>query len=130
MLDHYRGEGLVATIDGVGTIDEIPSRMLGAIEHNGARRAAHDPTTSRNFRSSRPRDRADARAGKHASARACRSWRAVRAGVTTLELDRERRGLIRDSAAFLASWATTASRNSICVSINDEAVHGIPGNRR
>jgi adenylate kinase len=31
VLDHYRGEGLVSEIDGMGTIDEISSQVLAAV---------------------------------------------------------------------------------------------------
>ena len=54
---------------------------------------------------------------------------AVVAGVTTAELDRIAESIIRDAGAqpsFLGYFGYPAH---ICVSVNDEVVHGIPGAR-
>jgi methionyl aminopeptidase len=58
----------------------------------------------------------------------------VRAGVTTAELDRIAEGMIR-AAGGVPSFIGVPGRlgpfrHSLCVSINDEIVHGIPGPRR
>jgi methionyl aminopeptidase len=58
----------------------------------------------------------------------------VRAGVTTAELDRIAEDMIR-SAGGIPSFIGVPGRlgpfrHSLCVSINDEVVHGIPGPRR
>jgi methionyl aminopeptidase len=55
----------------------------------------------------------------------------VKPGVTTLELDRLAEQNIRDSGAtpsFLG-YGRPPFPASICVSVNDEVVHGIPGGR-
>ena len=51
-------------------------------------------------------------------------------GVKTIELDRIAERLIRDGGATPGFLGYHGFPRSICVSINDEAVHGIPGNRR
>ena len=59
---------------------------------------------------------------------ACRA--AVRPGVATAELDRLAAGVIREAGAtssFLGYYGYPAT---ICTSVNDEIVHGIPGARR
>jgi len=51
-------------------------------------------------------------------------------GVKTIELDRIAEKLIRDGGATPGFLGYHGFPRSICVSINDEAVHGIPGNRK
>ena len=51
-------------------------------------------------------------------------------GVKTIELDRIAEKLIRDGGATPGFLGYHGYPRSICVSINDEAVHGIPGNRK
>src|SRR5260370_7210826 len=51
-------------------------------------------------------------------------------GVRTSDLDRIADKLIRDGGAVPGFLGYHGFPKSICVSINDEAVHGIPGNRK
>src|SRR5262249_2861033 len=51
-------------------------------------------------------------------------------GVKTIELDAIADRLIRDGGAVPGFLGYNGFPRSICVSINDEAVHGIPGNRK
>src|SRR6266508_3556738 len=55
--------------------------------------------------------------------------RAVRPGVTTAELDRIAETLIRDNGGRPAFKGYRGFPASICPSINEEVVHGIPGPR-
>src|SRR2546430_15286673 len=55
---------------------------------------------------------------------------ACRPGVKTMELDRIADKLIRDGGATPGFLGYHGFPKSICVSINDEAVHGIPGSRK
>ena len=55
---------------------------------------------------------------------------ACKPGVRTADLDRIADKLIRDGGAVPGFLGYHGFPKSICVSINDEAVHGIPGNRR
>src|SRR5256885_12460433 len=55
---------------------------------------------------------------------------ACRAGVRTIELDKLAERRIRAAGARPGFLGYHGFPNSICVSINDEAVHGIPGKRR
>src|SRR4030081_1506117 len=48
-------------------------------------------------------------------------------GVKTIELDRIAEKLIRDGGATPGFLGYHGFPRSICVSINDEAVHGLPG---
>ncbi len=52
-----------------------------------------------------------------------------RAGVTTLELDALAEDLIRVSGARPSFPEVPGYRHTLCVSVNDEVVHGIPGPR-
>ena len=54
----------------------------------------------------------------------------VRAGVTTADLDRVAETLIRDRGATPAFKGYRGFPGSICASINDEIVHGIPSPKR
>ena len=51
----------------------------------------------------------------------------VRAGITTLDLDREADIFIRDHGCIPGFLGYDGFPNSLCVSINDQVVHGIPG---
>jgi methionyl aminopeptidase len=51
----------------------------------------------------------------------------VRAGMTTLELDREAETFIRDHHCIPGFLGFEGYPNSLCVSINEQVVHGIPG---
>ncbi|HEY4026786.1 MAG TPA: type I methionyl aminopeptidase [Candidatus Dormibacteraeota bacterium] len=55
---------------------------------------------------------------------------ACRQGVRTIELDRIAERRIRSAGARPGFLGYHGFPNSLCVSINDEAVHGIPGRRR
>jgi methionyl aminopeptidase len=54
----------------------------------------------------------------------------VEPGITTLDLDREAERMIRAAGAVPTFKGYHGYKASICASINDEVVHGIPGNRR
>ena len=53
----------------------------------------------------------------------------VHEGVTTLELDREAETFIRDHGCYPGFLGYQDYPNSLCVSVNDEVVHGMPGPR-
>jgi methionyl aminopeptidase len=55
--------------------------------------------------------------------------RAVRAGVTTAELDEVGASVMREHGAQSAPQLVYKFPGVNCISLNDEAVHGIPGNR-
>jgi methionyl aminopeptidase len=55
---------------------------------------------------------------------------AAQPGVKTIELDRIADKLIRAGGATPGFLGYNGFPRSICVSINEEAVHGIPGNRK
>ncbi len=55
--------------------------------------------------------------------------RAIRPGITTAELDRLAEAVIRDQGARPAFKGYRGFPASICPSINEEVVHGIPGTR-
>jgi methionyl aminopeptidase len=56
--------------------------------------------------------------------------KAVRPGITTAELDKIGEMYIRDNGAEPAFLGYQGFPASVCVSIDDEVVHGIPGARR
>jgi methionyl aminopeptidase len=53
----------------------------------------------------------------------------VRDGITTLDLDRQAETFIRDHGCIPGFLGYQGFPNSLCVSVNDEVVHGIPGDR-
>ena len=55
--------------------------------------------------------------------------RTVRPGITTIELDRVAESFIRDHGGRPAFKGYRGFPNSICPSVNEEVVHGIPGAR-
>lgn len=54
---------------------------------------------------------------------------AVRPGVTTLELDRVANEVIAGHGAHSNFQLVPGYHHTICVSVNEEVVHGIPGDR-
>jgi methionyl aminopeptidase len=71
-----------------------------------------------------------ARAGKVLEAVLGELRAACHQGVRTIELDRLAERRIRAAGARPGFLGYHGFPNSLCVSINDEAVHGIPGRRR
>lgn len=55
--------------------------------------------------------------------------RHIRPGVTTLSLDRIAETFIRDHGAIPGFKGYGGFPGSLCISVNDEVVHGIPGKR-
>lgn len=53
--------------------------------------------------------------------------RVIRPGITTLELDRLAETFIRDNGATPAFLNYNGFPNSLCISVNSQVVHGIPG---
>ncbi len=51
-------------------------------------------------------------------------------GVTTLDLDRIAEEYVRKSGALPAFPTVPGYNHTLCVSVNEEVVHGIPGNRK
>src|SRR6185295_5817341 len=54
----------------------------------------------------------------------------VAPGVTTLDLDREAERMIREGGAIPTFKGYNGYPASICTSVNDEIVHGIPSKRK
>ncbi len=54
----------------------------------------------------------------------------VEPGITTLDLDREAERLIRDAGGVPTFKGYNGYRASLCTSINEEVVHGIPSDKR
>jgi methionyl aminopeptidase len=65
--------------------------------------------------------------GKILGACLARLASSVRAGLTTLDLDREAETFIRDHHCIPGFLGYQGFPNSLCVSINHQVVHGIPG---
>lgn len=53
----------------------------------------------------------------------------VKPGITTLELDREAERFIRSQGCTPSFKGYGGFPGSVCISINDEVIHGIPGKR-
>ena len=68
-------------------------------------------------------------AGRITAEALIRVGEAVRPGVTTAELDAIARRLIESSGAVPAFLGYNGYPATICASVNDEVVHGIPGDR-
>ena len=55
---------------------------------------------------------------------------AIRPGVTTLELDALAERVIREQGAIPAFKGYRGYRHTICASINEEVVHGVPSGKK
>ena len=54
---------------------------------------------------------------------------AVRSGITTAELDETGLRVLKENGAEAAPAKVYGFPGSVCISVNDEAVHGVPGGR-
>lgn len=95
-----------------------------------AGKAGGAPPRVESFRLKRPEEIDKMRAaGKLLGACLARVAACVRPGLTTLDLDHEAETFIRDHGAIPGFIGYNDFPNSICISVNDEVVHGIPGKR-
>ena len=86
------------------------------------------PRAVESFRLKRPDEIEKMRAsGKILGACLSQLAASVRAGITTLDLDREADTFIRDHHCIPGFLGYDGFPNSLCVSINEQVVHGIPG---
>ena len=69
-------------------------------------------------------------AGKVVAAMLAATRAAVRPGVTTLELDRIAAEVLKRAGAVSSFLGYYGYPNTICTSVNDQIVHGIPGKRK
>ena len=56
--------------------------------------------------------------------------KSVRVGVTTAELDRIAEEFIRSQGAYPTFLKYNGYPKAVCISVNEEVVHGIPGKRK
>lgn len=54
----------------------------------------------------------------------------IKPGITTLELDKLAEAFIRSNGGIPTCKGYQGFPNSLCISVNDEVVHGIPGKRK
>ena len=69
------------------------------------------------------------KAGKIAKGALVKACEAVKPGITTKELDRIAEDFIKKCNAVPSFYKYNGYPGNICISVNDEVVHGIPGNR-
>ncbi len=69
------------------------------------------------------------KAGKIAKGALVKACEAVRPGITTKELDAIAEKFIKKCNAIPSFYNYNGYPGNVCISINDEVVHGIPGNR-
>lgn len=69
-------------------------------------------------------------AGKIVAAVHKEMFNLVKPGVSTLELDKAAENIIRNAGAVPAFLGYNGFKGTICASVNDEVVHGIPSSKR
>ena len=69
------------------------------------------------------------RAGKITAAARALAGEMVKPGVTTQEINDEVERFIRKEGAIPSFLNYSGYPGSICISVNDEVIHGIPGKR-
>lgn len=70
------------------------------------------------------------RAGKITAAARALAGEMVKPGVTTQEIDRAVDAFIRGQGAVPSFYHYNGFPGSVCISVNNEVIHGIPGKRR
>ena len=135
----YRDRGIVVRIDGLGTLDEVTDRIFAALRrprtHRGRRRRQRRRGLSRSrvFRRSIYKSPAELRsmqaAGAATAAALAEARRLLVPGATPLELDAAAERVIRDLGGQPNFQLVPGYRHTLCVSVDDDVVHGIPGDR-
>ena len=137
ILDVYRDHGLVVQVDGVGTLDEVTERIFAALAARGLEPARPDRERlsgpSGVFRRSLYKSPAELRsmraAGAATAAALDEARRLLRPGATPLELDAAAERVIRNLGGRPNFQLVPGYRHTLCVSVDDDVVHGIPGDR-
>ena len=70
------------------------------------------------------------RAGRITAAARALAGEMVTVGVTTLEIDKAVKSYIISEGARPAFLGYNGFPNSVCISVNEQVIHGIPGNRK
>ena len=70
------------------------------------------------------------RAGRITAAARALAGKMVAPGITTLEIDKAVHDFIISQGAVPSFLGYSGYPASVCISINDEVIHGIPGGRR
>ncbi len=124
-----RKRGILVEVDGMGEVDEVTQRIFDALDVIPESRAALSFLDRGVEIKTREQIATMRRAGLVVGETLALLGRAVRAGVTTGELDAIAEDNIRSAGATPSFKGYHGFPGSICTSVNDEVVHGIPGGR-
>ena len=124
-----RARACSIVVDGVGTPDEVSTRLIAAVDGRPAARCRAVKRSSIRAAAQRRRAAPSMRRGRPGGGRDARraSGRPSAPGSPPRELDRIGREVLDRRGARRTSSATTAIPAVICASPNDIIVHGIPG---
>jgi methionyl aminopeptidase len=131
LIDYYMEQGLLHAIDGSIDVEHTHGQIaaaLGKAPAVGARRATSSD-------SPQPRIKSDQeiecmrRAGRVVGLALDKIQRRVAPGMTTAEIDHMARDAIAELGGTPSFLGYRGYPASVCTSVNDEIVHGIPGPR-
>ncbi len=135
LLEMFGERGLLIEIDGLGPVDEVSERVATPPWPSAASsRAASPPRPDvvrlgRSIYKSPSQLREMLAPGLLTAASLDAVRAAIRPGVTTLELDAIAERTIRDGGGVPNFMKEPGYHHTLCVSVNDEVVHGVPGAR-
>jgi methionyl aminopeptidase len=131
LIDYYTDQGLLRAIDGSIDVDHTYAQIVAALGKApavGARRAAPAETGHPRIKTDQDVERMR-RAGRVVALALEKLQQAVAPGMTTAEIDRIARDTIAGLGGAPSFLGYRGYPASVCTSVNDEIVHGIPGAR-
>ncbi len=131
LIESTAGAASCVEVDGMGEVDEVTQRIFDALDVVPRADGRTVGLLDRGIEIKTPEQidvHAPGRPGGGRDPRAA-ARSAVRAGITTGELDAIAEDNIRSAGATPSFQGYHGFPGSICASVNDEVVHGIPGDR-
>lgn len=131
LIRYYQSQGLLRAIDGSIGVEHTHAQILAALGKAPALGARHATAVDANQPRIKSEDEIERmrRAGRVVALVLDKIGQVVGPGTTTGEIDRVARETLADLDAIPSFLGYRGYPAAVCVSVNDEVVHGIPGPR-
>lgn len=119
--EYYRSRGLLIQINGDGSVEDVAARVLQSLA----------PSKKKMIELKSKAELEKIRESCRIVAKALRAMeKLIEPGIETREIDRQVRELIEAEGASPSFLGYNGYPASVCISINEVIVHGIPGKRK